>query len=123
MQLPDNRLGYWRQFSINLLIAALATLGLAGCSGGAENELVSAGKTVWEANCRVCHQQGLGGAPMIGNQKQWAPRIAQGVPVLIEHATQGYSGATGVMPPRGGNPDLPDEQLKLAVAYMVSQSR
>ncbi len=60
---------------------------------------------------------------MIGNKKQWAPRIAQGLTVLIDHATYGYSGSTGVMPPRGGNPELADDQLTLAVSYMISQSQ
>ncbi|WP_026180331.1 c-type cytochrome [Hahella ganghwensis] len=103
------------------LLLILAFVVTSGCRGN--EEISETGKAVWEANCRVCHQQGLGGAPMIGNQKQWQPRIAQGLPVLIEHATQGYSGSTGVMPARGGNPGLPDAQLRSAVEYMVSQSR
>ena len=41
------------------------------------------------------HQQGLGGAPMIGNQVQWKKRVQQGLPILVEHALNGYSGTHG----------------------------
>jgi cytochrome c5 len=81
----------------------------------------SAGEKLWKANCAVCHQQGLGGAPMIGNNVQWKKRVEQGLPVLFQHAINGYSGATGEMPARGGNEELSDEQIKLAVTYMVEQ--
>ena len=33
------------------------------------------------------------------------------------------SGKTGVMPPKGGNPALSDEQMKATVAWMVEQSK
>jgi cytochrome c5 len=79
------------------------------------------GEILWKANCAVCHQQGLGGAPMIGNKVQWEKRVAQGMPVLIEHALNGYSGNTGEMPARGGNEALTDKQVELAVTYMVEQ--
>ena len=106
-----------------LLTFALMALLMVGCSSESAETKVTLGQTIWETNCRVCHQQGLGGAPMIGNKKQWAPRIAQGLPVLLQHATEGYSGNTGMMPARGGHPELVDEQLRLAVEYMVSQSQ
>ena len=81
------------------------------------------GRSVWMENCQVCHATGLAGAPRIGDQAAWAPRIAQGLPVLIEHALHGYAGPTGTeMPARGGNPQLDDSAVELAVRYMVAAS-
>ena len=33
------------------------------------------GRDIWIANCLVCHLEGLGGAPVIGNSKAWSWRI------------------------------------------------
>jgi cytochrome c5 len=56
----------------------------------------------------------MNGAPKFANKIAWAPRIAQGKDKLYEHALKGLRG----MPPRGGT-TLPDDQIKLAVDYMV----
>ena len=37
---------------------------------------------------------------------------------IVVEGVQGYSGS---MPPRGGNPDLSDDQIREAVEYMVDQ--
>ena len=84
---------------------------------------IEAGRQVWLGTCVRCHAQGLAGAPPIGDRGAWAPRIAQGLPVLFEHALGGFEGPTGgAMPARGGNPDLNDEQVTAAVRFMVSRS-
>lgn len=81
------------------------------------------GRTVWEGTCRTCHLNGIGGAPAMGNKKAWAPRIGQGIDVLVAHAQQGFSGSEGSMPPRGGNESLSDSDIAAAVNYMVANSR
>ena len=81
------------------------------------------GKDVWAATCQPCHGTGLGGAPKIGNKALWTPRIAKGMDTLVEHALKGFSGKNGDMPPRGGNDKLTDDDVKAAVAFMVSQGR
>jgi cytochrome c5 len=44
--------------------------------------------------------------------------------VLVEHALNGFQGPAGTeMPARGGNPDLTDDQVTLAVAFVTSRSR
>jgi cytochrome c5 len=68
-------------------------------------------------------QGGLGGVPLVGNRERWAPRIAQGIDTLVEHATHGFFGAAGEMPPRGGNPGLGDDQVRAAVVFMTSRAR
>ena len=42
---------------------------------------------------------------------------------LNDHAITGYQGADGVMPAKGGNMALSDDDVVNAVAYMVESSR
>lgn len=80
-----------------------------------------AGREIWGATCQNCHGGNkLTGAPKITSTKAWAPRIAQGMDVLVAHATEGFIGPKYTqMPARGGNPDLSDDAVKAAVAFMV----
>ena len=71
----------------------------------------------------MCHAAGIAGAPKPGNKEEWAPRIAQGDEVMYKHALEGFNGAKGSMPARGGNASLKDDEVKSAVDYMVAQSR
>lgn len=79
------------------------------------------GKVIFGSLCHSCHETGVAGAPKVGDKAEWAPRIAEGVATLVKHAIEGYSGKTGVMPPKGGNPALNDAQVKATVEWMVSQ--
>jgi cytochrome c5 len=81
------------------------------------------GKTIFDGTCTVCHGAGIAGAPKFGDKAQWAPRIAQGVPVLYTHAIGGFTGKGGVMPPKGGNLSLTDPEIKAAVDYMVAAAK
>ena len=77
------------------------------------------GKAVYGGSCFVCHATGAAGAPKLGDNALWAPRIAQGMAVLEANALNGK----GAMPPKGGRMDISDEDVKAAVAYMVSGSQ
>ena len=81
------------------------------------------GEGVYKGGCVACHGAGIAGAPKVGDQTAWAPRIAQGKPVLYEHAIKGYQGKAGVMPAKGGNVSLADADVKAAVDYMVSLNK
>jgi cytochrome c5 len=75
------------------------------------------GEKIYNGLCTTCHQNGLIGSPLFGDKDSWAPRIEKGMDALFTSALQGL----GAMPPKGGNVSLPDEEVKSAVAYMVSQ--
>lgn len=75
------------------------------------------GEKVFTATCVACHGAGVLGAPKFGDKVAWAPRIAQGIDTLHAHALDGVK----LMPPRGGNAVLKDDDVKAAVDYMVSK--
>lgn len=81
------------------------------------------GPQVYNEACIACHGSGIGGAPKVGDAEAWAPRIAQGIAVLREHAIIGFHGSTGYMPPKGARVDLSDKEIDDAVEYMVDGSR
>ena len=81
------------------------------------------GTELFEQTCSVCHGQGIAGAPKAGDKAAWAPRIAEGKAMLYQHALQGFQGKTGVMPPKGGRTDMPDDLIKQAVDHMVQMAQ
>ncbi len=88
----------------------------------ADDSSLKAEKT-FKATCSMCHQTGAAGAPILGNKDDWAPRIAQGMPMLYEHAIKGFTGTKGMMPPKGANAGLSDDDVKATVDYMVSKAK
>lgn len=81
------------------------------------------GEKLYKGTCSMCHAAGTAGAPIPGKKDDWAPRIAQGTDVLYKHALEGFTGAKGVMPAKGGMASTPDDDVKAAVDYMVALSQ
>lgn len=81
------------------------------------------GKSVYGRTCSMCHAAGVAGAPKPGDKEAWVARIAQGEETLYKHSIEGFTGALGMMPARGGNPKLTDDEMKAAVDFMVAQSK
>ena len=79
------------------------------------------GKTIYGNLCHSCHDTGAGGAPKISDKSAWSARVAEGEDTLIKHATEGFTGKSGVMPAKGGNPSLNDAQIKATVEFILSQ--
>jgi cytochrome c5 len=84
-------------------------------------EAALSGPQVFNEACIACHGSGIGGAPVLSDKQNWAPRIAQGTDVLYQHAIEGYTGQAGYMPPKGARLDLSDEEVNDAVDYMLSE--
>ena len=78
------------------------------------------GKVIYDGLCGACHTSGSGGAPTLAGG-QFKARLSKGEDLLIKHAIEGFTGAAGVMPARGGNPSVSDEQIKATVEWMLAQ--
>lgn len=78
----------------------------------------SEAKKAYEETCKMCHGADGMGAPVVGNKKAWAAVTGKGMESVYQNAINGING----MPPKGGT-DLPDNELKAVVDYMVSQSK
>jgi cytochrome c5 len=74
------------------------------------------GEQVVKAQCAGCHAEGVGGAPRIGDLEAWVPRFKHGLPYLVSSAIHGHGG----MPPRGGQANLTDSELRSAILYMYN---
>ncbi len=75
------------------------------------------GEQVVHAQCRKCHEAGVGGAPRIGDANAWAPRLKHGLDALVRSAINGHGG----MPARGGMIDLTDTELRHAITFMYTR--
>lgn len=76
------------------------------------------GSVIYNGACTACHGTGAAGAPML-TKDAWTARQAQGVETLVKHATEGFQGAAGIMPARGGNPAISDAQIDATVRWML----
>ncbi|QSR71728.1 c-type cytochrome [Aeromonas jandaei] len=79
------------------------------------------GETVFKGACFACHDTGAAGAPKRGDKAAWEPRIAQGIETLKKHAIGGFTGKSGMMPPRGTCTTCSDEEIENAIHYMIDK--
>ncbi|WP_207916302.1 MULTISPECIES: cytochrome c5 family protein [Gammaproteobacteria] len=101
-------------------IKPVAKVRLAGeetqtASAGNEAQGTRSGEQVFNQACAACHMSGVLGAPKKGNAADWEPRIAQGMDVLLEHSINGFN----AMPPRGTCMNCSDEEIQVAIEYMI----
>lgn len=82
-----------------------------------ESEASLMQQSLYKQNCKVCHAQGINGAPILGNKKMWGPRLEKGEDALVQNAINGV----GLMPAKGGRSGLTDEQVGEIVSYMLEQ--
>jgi cytochrome c5 len=98
-----------------ILRLAVVALGLAAATALAQ-EPVRSGAQVARAHCALCHDGGLNGAPLTGDQDAWASLIARrGMDALVRAVARGH----GDMPARGGDAKLTDAELRSATVYMA----
>jgi len=101
---------------------------LLGYGSGAEDVVAETaivkgheqGQKVYDATCRLCHGTGLAGAPKTEDSIVWENILKQGLNKVYIHAIEGYQGQNGVMPAKGGDSELTDDEVKAAVDYMVT---
>jgi cytochrome c5 len=71
-----------------------------------------------KTTCAACHQTGAANAPKLANAQDWAPRVKQGLNVLVQSVIKGK----GAMPPKGGDASLTDTEIHNAVVLMANQA-
>lgn len=96
------------------LLIGLIGFAVAACSQ--KDPELERGAQIYGEVCKVCHALGINGAPVYGNQPNWAPRKVQGLDVLVEHASNGY----GLMPAKGGRTDLTEDDIRAAIKFMLA---
>lgn len=112
--------------SRRLAVLALGALCLAACGksgtppatpvaqpGPATPEV----QALYDSSCRSCHSLPGSGAPQLGDAAAWAPRLAQGREVLLNHAISGYKS----MPPMGGCMQCNEADFAALIGYMAGQ--
>ena len=81
-------------------------------------ETISSVEKNYNVGCGTCHNAGVAGAPVMGNEAQWAPRVAKGMEVLYANSINGFS----VMPAKGMCLTCTDDEIREIVDYMVDSS-
>lgn len=76
------------------------------------------GQEVFNQYCTVCHTSGVANAPKFGCMKDWIPRKAKGMKILLPHALKGYN----FMPPQGTCIDCDQGEIEEAIHYMLNHS-
>jgi cytochrome c5 len=107
----------------NSALAIVEKEGSGEAGAGAAEGGPASGTDVFAQACAACHGQGIAGAPKAGDKAAWAARIAKGNDTLYKHAIEGYQGEAGLMPAKGGRPDISDDLVRAAVDHMVEMSR
>lgn len=74
------------------------------------------GAKIVDQTCALCHRTGMMNSPKIGDADGWAPRIEKGMDKVYANAINGFN----MMPARGGNAGLSDDDVKAAVDYIIA---
>ncbi|MBC3883911.1 c-type cytochrome [Undibacterium griseum] len=69
---------------------------------------------IYQRSCISCHVSPASTAPLVGFEADWAPRLAQGQEVLLQHARDGYK----AMPPKGFCSGCSDQDLRRLIEFM-----
>ena len=83
----------------------------------AEPEVLAAdaGAKLYEAQCKMCHAQGLLEAPKYGDTAAWSARITKDKETLYSHSAKGFN----KMPAQAIN-GVTEAQVHAAVDYMLA---
>lgn len=84
-------------------------------SMGEANRALVSGEEVFKNQCAACHATGAAGAPKFQDAGAWGPRIAQGLPALVNSALKGKN----AMGPQGGG-NYTDIEIARGVVYMAN---
>ena len=79
------------------------------------------GEEIYKNNCLVCHGEllhgNMPGVPDLVINRAWSKKLDSQLHKFVEEGTEA-TGEAIVMPSKGGNPNLTEEQIKSAVEHM-----
>lgn len=84
-----------------------------------EGGIVSKAEKMYDASCKLCHATDTMGAPAVGDANTWESVMQKGMDTVLVNAIKGMGG----MPPKGGNMDLSDDDIKEIVEFMINSSK
>ncbi|MGH1440380.1 MAG: c-type cytochrome [Cellvibrionaceae bacterium] len=102
---------FLKRIYVPLTIALLFLM--VGCSKDPDLEK---GAEIYSSVCKVCHAQGINGAPVYGNKKMWSKRTDKGLDALVQNASNGF----GLMPAKGGRTELTEDEIRAAIKHMLA---
>lgn len=110
----------WRSFrkAIDMRLVLAALLLLSGSVGADE---LSRGKAVYEQTCIACHgSNGKSSIPGVANLAQKGGPLSKSDAELLSSIKDGLQrpGAVMTMPPKGGNPNLTDQDVSAVLLYL-----
>jgi cytochrome c5 len=103
----------------------VAGAALLGACGGPSPEEVAQGRTVFQKTCAVCHGADAHGMPKLGkdlHSNEFVRRRSDAE--IVQFLKKGRPAGDPLnegkidMPPKGGNPALTDDDLRLIVVFL-----
>jgi cytochrome c5 len=101
------------------VVIAPMVLVLTACSPKASQAVVTLNeqqKTLFQQSCQTCHGNAASPAPQVGDKAAWDKRLEQGMPVLVQHAIQGFK----AMPAGGLCMTCTPPDFEAMIGYMAT---
>jgi cytochrome c5 len=102
--------------SAEVVAQRIQPVGVSDFKDPGDVKSMKSGEQVFQAQCTVCHTPGAAGAPKVGDEAAWAPRVKAGFDALLGSALKGK----GNMGAQGGG-DFSDFEIARAVVYMANK--
>lgn len=80
---------------------------------------VRTGESIYASNCQACHNNGIAGAPKMGDVAVWVDRLTKGIETVYANAINGI----GAMPAKGTCMDCSDDEIIATIDYMLENSQ
>jgi len=100
----------------------VASTRVAAAGAVARSETPNPGKVIYDQACFACHATTALGAPVLGAKDAWTQRFEKGFEMLLSNVIEGYTGESGIMPPKGGFTYLTDQNVRDALIFMLQES-
>jgi cytochrome c5 len=84
------------------------------------------GEVIYDRTCMACHgADGTGAIPGAPDLTRAKGPLAKSDRVLLKHIRDGFQspGSSAAMPPKGGDPELTDSDIRAVIQYMRQASK